>query len=121
MTTSSSGRRRVRGTLSLSMKPLFIVVGALVFSCAAAGAAEPAKALPRSAPEAQGVASGAILDFVNEAEAKIDALHSVMVVRHHLEISGVRLQVELLSDHREIVAAWAQRGTGGEAGAAAVG
>jgi CubicO group peptidase (beta-lactamase class C family) len=40
------------------------------------------KALPRSAPEEQGVASGAILDFVNEAEAKIDALHSVMVVRH---------------------------------------
>ncbi len=38
--------------------------------------------LPRSAPEAQGVASAALLDFIAEAEAKIDALHSVMIVRH---------------------------------------
>lgn len=44
--------------------------------------ARAATGLPRSAPEAQGVASGAILDFVDEAEKKIDALHSVMVVRH---------------------------------------
>lgn len=64
------------------MKPLSVVVCALVLSFVAVSAAEPGKALPRSAPEAQGVASGAILDFVNEAEAKINALHSMMVVRH---------------------------------------
>jgi CubicO group peptidase (beta-lactamase class C family) len=58
-----------------------VVVCALFLVCSkpeAPGAAS----LPRSEPEAQGVASGALLDFVNEAEKKIDALHSVMVVRH---------------------------------------
>jgi len=37
---------------------------------------------PRSTPEAQGVSSTALLQFVDEAEQKVDALHSVMVVRH---------------------------------------
>ena len=58
-----------------------VVIGGLAASVTIAWAAET-KALPRSEPEAQGVRSGAILDFVNEAEAKIEALHSVMVVRH---------------------------------------
>ena len=38
-------------------------------------------ALPRSTPEAQGVSSKAILDFV-EAADKINTLHSFMIVRH---------------------------------------
>lgn len=38
--------------------------------------------LPRSTPEAQGVSSAAIVDFIEQAEAKIDALHSFMLVRH---------------------------------------
>lgn len=38
--------------------------------------------LPRSTPEAQGVSSQSILDFVNAAEAEIDSVHSLMVVRH---------------------------------------
>ncbi len=58
-----------------------MVLGGLAAALTMPGAAE-SKPLPRSAPEAQGVASGAILDFVNEAESKIDALHSVMVLRH---------------------------------------
>jgi CubicO group peptidase (beta-lactamase class C family) len=37
---------------------------------------------PRSAPEAQGISSAAILGFVGEAEQKLDALHSLMIVRH---------------------------------------
>ena len=37
--------------------------------------------LPRSAPEAQGISSQAICDFV-EAADKIDTLHSFMIVRH---------------------------------------
>src|SRR3954447_19143949 len=45
--------------------------------------------LPRSSPEAQGVSSAAVLAFVDEAEKKIDALHSVMLVRHgHVVAEG---------------------------------
>jgi CubicO group peptidase (beta-lactamase class C family) len=47
----------------------------------AVAAADP-PALPRSSPEAQGIPSSAILAFVEAAEAKIDALHSLMVLRH---------------------------------------
>jgi CubicO group peptidase (beta-lactamase class C family) len=38
--------------------------------------------LPRSSPEAQGVSSSAILAFVEAADRNIDALHSLMVLRH---------------------------------------
>jgi len=54
-------------------------------------AAEPpsAASLPRSSPEAQGIPSSALLAFVSAAEAKIDALHSFMVVRHgHVVAEG---------------------------------
>jgi CubicO group peptidase (beta-lactamase class C family) len=45
--------------------------------------------LPRSAPEAQGIASPAILAFVRAAEAGIDHLHSLMLVRHgHVVAEG---------------------------------
>ena len=52
--------------------------------CAGAilGAASAPPALPRNTPESQGISSSAILDFVNEAEQKLDALHSFMMVRH---------------------------------------
>jgi CubicO group peptidase (beta-lactamase class C family) len=60
---------------------------ALVPPPAAAASAAPAPApsarsLPRSSPEAQGIPSSAILAFVEAAEKKVDALHSLMVVRH---------------------------------------
>jgi CubicO group peptidase (beta-lactamase class C family) len=46
-------------------------------------AAAPAPfTFPRSTPEAQGIASADILGFIEAAEQKIDALHSVMIVRH---------------------------------------
>jgi CubicO group peptidase (beta-lactamase class C family) len=48
---------------------------------AASAGADPV-ALPRSAPEAQGIPSSAILAFVEGAEKSIDALHSLMVLRH---------------------------------------
>jgi CubicO group peptidase (beta-lactamase class C family) len=38
--------------------------------------------LPRSTPEAEGIASSAILDFIRAAAAQLDSLHSVMIVRH---------------------------------------
>src|SRR3954447_4930555 len=41
-----------------------------------------ASLLPRSAPEAQGVSSPALLEFVNTLDQKIEGMHSVMVLRH---------------------------------------
>ncbi len=38
--------------------------------------------LPRSSPEAQGVSSPALLAFVEAADKDVDALHSVMLLRH---------------------------------------
>jgi CubicO group peptidase (beta-lactamase class C family) len=50
--------------------------------CAAAG-------LPRSRPEAQGVASPAVRAFVEAADRDLDALHSFMLVRHgHVVAEG---------------------------------
>lgn len=46
-------------------------------------------ALPRSTPEAQGVSSTAILNFVNAVEADIQDLHSFILVRHgHIIAEG---------------------------------
>src|SRR5260370_7784602 len=45
--------------------------------------------LPRSSPEGQGIASSAVLAFVEEADQKIDHLHSFMLVRHgHVVAEG---------------------------------
>ena len=44
--------------------------------------AQPTRALPRSTPERQGIPSSAILSFVQAADSSIDAMHSVMIVRH---------------------------------------
>ena len=56
----------------------------LIFAAGAVcDAAEPGpSALPRSNPEAQGVSSTALLEFVKGADQKIDSLHSFMLVRH---------------------------------------
>jgi len=54
---------------------------ALLLVAVSTAAAEPT-ALPRSTPEAQGVPSSAILGFVEAAEKNVDALHSLMVLRH---------------------------------------
>jgi CubicO group peptidase (beta-lactamase class C family) len=60
----------------------------LLCSTPLATAAEP-PALPRSTPEAQGIPSSAILAFVEAAEEKVDALHSLMVLRHgHVVAEG---------------------------------
>ena len=67
-----------------------MATAALVFLAAAtaAAAAEPTS-FPRSTPEAQGVSSSAILAFVEAAEKDVDALHSLMVVRHgHVVAEG---------------------------------
>ncbi|HEY3325249.1 MAG TPA: serine hydrolase [Planctomycetota bacterium] len=47
------------------------------------------QSFPRSDPEAQGVASTGVLDFVNKVESKKMNLHSVMLVRHgHVVAEG---------------------------------
>src|SRR5512139_197168 len=63
--------------------PLTGVLLSLTLFCQArAAVAAQGKALPRSTPEAQGIASGAILRFVDAAEQQIDALHGFVLVRH---------------------------------------
>jgi CubicO group peptidase (beta-lactamase class C family) len=64
------------------MKLFRFLVTALVLTALPLSAADRAGGLPRSTPEAQGVSSAALTNFVDEVERKIDALHSVMVVRH---------------------------------------
>jgi CubicO group peptidase (beta-lactamase class C family) len=52
-------------------------------------AADGGSVLPRSTPEAQGISSAAVLAFVDEADQKIDHLHSFMLVRHgHVVAEG---------------------------------
>ncbi|MDP3072493.1 MAG: serine hydrolase [Opitutaceae bacterium] len=62
------------------MKFLRLLASALLLASAASAA--EARALPRATPESQGVSSAALLALIDEAEAKINALHSVMIVRH---------------------------------------
>src|SRR5262245_7143075 len=51
--------------------------------------AENSRALPRSAPERQGVSSSDIITFVEAADKEIDAMHSFMLVRHgHVVAEG---------------------------------
>ena len=38
--------------------------------------------LPRSTPEAQGVSSPAIRDYVESADKEVNTMHSFMLVRH---------------------------------------
>lgn len=72
------------------MKSLLRV--ALVLSLARFGslaAQTPVNRLPRSTPEAQGVSSAALLEFVKAADTQIDSFHSFMLVRHgHVVAEG---------------------------------
>jgi CubicO group peptidase (beta-lactamase class C family) len=65
------------------MRRLSATLVLLTIGLIAAGAASPPPiAFPRATPESQGISSTALLGFVDEAEQKLDALHSLMVVRH---------------------------------------
>ena len=71
------------------MMPRLLALALLAGLPVASAVDRPAANLPRSSPEAQGISSSALLAFVNAAEAKIDALHSFMVVRHgHVVAEG---------------------------------
>ena len=78
---------RIRDMRTFIMVALVASSGS--FSVAVAAAERSSPSLPRSQPEAQGISSSAILAFVDEAEKKIDALHSFMLVRHgHVVAEG---------------------------------
>ena len=61
----------------------------LAIALAATGLRAQSPVLPRSTPERQGIASSAILDFVQAADTAVDAMHSFMLVRHgHVVAEG---------------------------------
>src|SRR5882762_399393 len=61
----------------INLPRIFLLI-LLTLTLRAAHAASP---LPRSAPEAQGVSSAALSDFVSALD-QIDGMHSLMVLRH---------------------------------------
>src|SRR5262245_26225302 len=63
------------------MKNLFRICLPVVVA-GALNVVQAASPLPRSAPEAQGVSSPALLEFVNMLDQQIDGMHSLMIVRH---------------------------------------
>jgi CubicO group peptidase (beta-lactamase class C family) len=61
----------------------------LLAAAVSLAAQTPSTALPRATPESQGVSSAAILGFVAAADSSIDAMNSVMIVRHgHVVAEG---------------------------------
>jgi CubicO group peptidase (beta-lactamase class C family) len=64
------------------MRPVLISFLLICVGTNCLAAEKAISALPRSTPEAQGVSSSAVLAFVDEADKKIDAMHSFMLVRH---------------------------------------
>jgi len=68
---------KIRPALALFLAGLAACGG----SAAQTSPASPSAVFARSTPEAQGVASGAILSFLDAAD-RIDAMNSVMIVRH---------------------------------------
>lgn len=80
--------------------PLILVLLSTSLSLARASADPASGALPRSTPEAQGVASASILDFVETADREIDALHSLMLLRHgHVIAEGWWAPYDAQSPH----------------------
>ena len=68
-----------------------IIYVALMGCCGSVGFAAPPVAFtfPRSTPEEQGIASPAVLDFVEAAEKDTPEMHSFMLVRHgHVVAEG---------------------------------
>src|SRR6185436_14548952 len=62
---------------------------AVFLATAARLPAQTGNPIPRSTPEREGISSSAILAFVNAADSLIDAMNSVMIVRHgHVVAEG---------------------------------
>src|SRR5437667_328362 len=54
----------------------------VIFLLSTLPSVQAASPLPRSTPEAQGISSARLLEFVSALDEQIDGMHSVMVVRH---------------------------------------
>lgn len=65
-------------TFAASLVAATLVPAVLCHAAEAGAAAAPS----RSTPEAEGVDSGGVLRFVEALENNVDAVHSVMLVRH---------------------------------------
>ncbi|MEP7344785.1 MAG: serine hydrolase domain-containing protein, partial [Gemmatimonadaceae bacterium] len=63
----------------MNARPLLL---ALSLAVATRLPAQSGTALPRSTPEQQGISSSAILAFIQTADSAIDAMNSVIIVRH---------------------------------------
>src|SRR5688572_7096938 len=72
------------GVLAASVLVPALLVPALLIPAVLghAAIAEAKSSLPRSTPEAEGVDSAGVQKFVEALEARVDAVHSVMLVRH---------------------------------------
>jgi CubicO group peptidase (beta-lactamase class C family) len=80
---SSSDRATMRGLrrgVVTLVCLLMLMTGSALPSCATPPVASPG--LPRSSPEAQGIASSDILAFLQAADEQIDTMNSFMLVRH---------------------------------------
>lgn len=76
---------RSRSARTRAFVAALAIVAAMALRPAPAATQSPAQSsqtLPRSTPEAQGVSSTDLLAFVDAADTTIDAMHSVMVLRH---------------------------------------
>jgi CubicO group peptidase (beta-lactamase class C family) len=68
-------------TFSLGLGRLATLAVALVFGCFAPANGQTV-ALPRATPESQGVDSERVLEFLRGVDAKVNSMHSFMLVRH---------------------------------------
>jgi CubicO group peptidase (beta-lactamase class C family) len=67
----------------------FILPALLLGLSSLARAAVDPTALPRSTPEAEGISSAALVELITALEQNVDAMHSVMIVRHgHVVAEG---------------------------------
>ena len=64
------------------MKTPPLLVCAAAISLVAIFSTNAASPLPRSTPEAQGVSSAGIREFIETADKTVDTMHSFMLVRH---------------------------------------
>lgn len=66
---------------SPNLLPLLAIISLALSHPASAGSHSPLS-LPRSSPEAQGIASAAIREFIEAADQQVNAMNSFMLVRH---------------------------------------
>jgi CubicO group peptidase (beta-lactamase class C family) len=75
-----------RSLATISSPPSIMNVRPLLLALALGGptrlSAQSASSLPRSTPEHEGMSSAAVLGFIQAIDTSIDAMHSVMIVRH---------------------------------------